>query len=141
METKFPLFSSHNKQHPIKVNIKITHFGWEKANKQKCKNKKRNRAKWKNHLFFRLFNFFPNIIYQFQLLFSLLPLTWHYSHHFTLQEWKSEVPFFLFEIFFNIFWQCLRFSRRTNKFEQDVVYNACWVRTPITIHLQLATFD
>ena len=57
---------------------------------------------------FRLFPKHP--IYQFQLLFPLLPLTWHYSQaslHFTrwMKEWSSL--FFLFEIFFNIFWQCL----------------------------------
>ena len=72
--------------------------------------KKRPKPQKQKQFLFLTFRLFPKhpIIYQFQSLFPLLPLTWHYSHHFTLQdEWKSEVPFFLFEIFFNIFWQCL----------------------------------
>ena len=91
---------------PIKLNIKIAVLRWEKTNKLECNNEKRPKPQKQKQFLFLTFRLFPKhpIIYQFQSLFPLLPLTWHYSHHFTLQdEWKSEVPFFCLKYFSTFF--------------------------------------
>ena len=61
------------------------------------------------YVFFRLFDFFPNTPYiNFSCFFpcyhwpDTIPITSLYK----MNE-RVKFPFFLFEIFFNIFWQCL----------------------------------